>query len=101
MRKSSLASTVYSLVCPLCGRGELQLVSRGAARCDSCNRLVGRGAVEVLEEVAALPDALGNHACDCGHPEMRCLPDGVYRCPSCGAEITPHGEPGDRSGACG
>lgn len=89
MRKASSTSTFYSLVCPLCGRGELQLVSRGAARCDSCSRLVGGGAVDMLKEIVSLPDALGSHACDCGHPEMRCLPDGTYRCPSCGTEIEP------------
>src|SRR3712207_7132400 len=33
--------------------------------------------------------AVGAHACECGHPEMRCLPDGVYHCPSCGSEVLP------------
>lgn len=42
-----------------------------------------------LEQIVALPDALGKHACECNHPEMRRLPDGVYRCPSCGSEVLP------------
>jgi hypothetical protein len=42
-----------------------------------------------LEQIAALPDALGAHACECGHPEMRRLPDGVYHCPGCGSEVLP------------
>jgi ribosomal protein L37AE/L43A len=42
-----------------------------------------------LEQIVALPDAFGKHACECGHPEMRRLPDGVYRCPSCGSEVLP------------
>src|SRR5215208_4869755 len=32
---------------------------------------------------------IGDHACECGHPEMRRLPNGVYRCPACGSEVTP------------
>jgi hypothetical protein len=42
-----------------------------------------------LHQIVALPDALGRHACDCGHPEMRLLPDGVYWCPACGSEVLP------------
>ena len=33
--------------------------------------------------------AVGAHACECGHPKMRCLPDGVYHCPACGSEVLP------------
>jgi hypothetical protein len=40
-----------------------------------------------LEQIIALPDALGEHACGCGHPEMRRLPDETFHCPSCGAEV--------------
>jgi ribosomal protein L37AE/L43A len=42
-----------------------------------------------LRRIAALPDALGAHPCECGHPEMRRLLDGVYHCPACGAEVLP------------
>jgi hypothetical protein len=42
-----------------------------------------------LEEIVSLPDALGGHACECGHPEMRRLPDGVFHCPACGSEVIP------------
>jgi ribosomal protein L37AE/L43A len=45
--------------------------------------------LEALREIAALPDALGSHACECGHPEMRRLPDGVFHCPACGCEVLP------------
>ena len=33
--------------------------------------------------------------CECGHPEMRLLPNGVYRFRACGAEVLPVG--GSRS----
>jgi ribosomal protein L37AE/L43A len=42
-----------------------------------------------LEQIIALPDALGEHACGCGHPEMRRLPDGMFHCPACGSEVFP------------
>jgi len=45
--------------------------------------------LEALRNICALPDALGKHACECGHPEMRRLPDGTYHCPACGSEVLP------------
>jgi transcription elongation factor Elf1 len=85
------------IVCPACGSGELQfrgptlLQFRGPAlaECDSCGRDVDRAVLSVLEQIVALPEAIGLHACECGHPEMRRLPDGAFRCPACGAEVLP------------
>jgi hypothetical protein len=45
--------------------------------------------LRTLEQIVALPDALGEHACECGHPEMRHLPGGVFHCPACGSEVVP------------
>jgi hypothetical protein len=45
--------------------------------------------LETLRQIAGLPDANGRHACECGHPEMRRLPDDVYWCPACGSEVLP------------
>lgn len=90
MKRSARRSfDVGSLVCPACGDGELQ--SRGTAfvRCGRCEETVDVTVIQVLLEIVALPDALGRHACDCGHPEMRRLPGGIYRCPACCAEILP------------
>ena len=42
-----------------------------------------------LEQIIALPEGSGKHACECGHPEMRRLPDGTFHCPSCGSEVPP------------
>jgi ribosomal protein L37AE/L43A len=44
-----------------------------------------------LEQIINLPDALGKHPCECSHPEMSRLPDGVFHCPSCGSEVLPFG----------
>ena len=45
--------------------------------------------LEALRRIADLPDALGTHACECGHPEMRRLLYGTCHCPSCGSEMLP------------
>src|SRR5215211_8355264 len=81
------------IICPGCGSGKLQLQAPELASCDSCALSV-RGAIfGTLEQIAALPDVLRSHACECGHPEMRHLPDGVYHCPACGSEVTPISAP--------
>lgn len=67
---------------------ELEPYGRNSTSCPQCGRFDGV-LLETLQEIIALPDAVGAHACECGHPEMRCLPDGVYRCPACGLEVLP------------
>jgi ribosomal protein L37AE/L43A len=89
VKGSVSASKPHLMICPLCGEGELRLDGNGSARCDSCVRVVEGAVLETLEQIVGLPDALGEHACECGHPEMRHLPDGVFHCPACGAEVIP------------
>ena len=89
MKGSVSVSKPHLMICPLCEEGELRLDENGSARCDSCARVVGDALLRTLEQVVALADALGKHACECGHPEMRRLPDGVFHCPACGAEVIP------------
>ena len=67
--------------------GRLRSPGNGTARCDSCAAVVNGAMLKTLEQVAALPDALGTHPCECGHPEMRLLPDGTFHCPGCGSEV--------------
>ncbi len=59
------------------------------ARCDSCGLPLLGSTLETLREVIGLPDALGAHPCECGHPEMRELPYRVLHCPACGSEVLP------------
>ena len=75
--------------CPFCEVYELRPFGHSAARCDSCGGILGGTLLETLRRITELPDAAGSHACECGHPEMRHLPDGVYRCPACGSEVLP------------
>jgi len=89
MRRSPLTSRSGSLVCPFCESGELEPTGRNSARCIACGRVSRRLILEALRQLIALPESLGTHACECGHPEMRYLPDGVFHCPACGSEILP------------
>ena len=82
-------STTHSIVCPMCEVGELSPDGRHLAQCGTCGAVIGGGALLILRQIIALPESLGEHACECGHPEMRRLPDGVYRCPACGLEVLP------------
>jgi hypothetical protein len=50
------------------------------ARCDDCGCALSKDVLEIIRQIAALPDAVGDHARECSHPEMRLLPDGIHRC---------------------
>src|SRR5215203_2020613 len=78
------------LTCPFCSESQLRGFGRNSLRCDECGGVLGGALLETLYRIVALPDATGSHACECGHPEMRRLPDDVYRCPACGSEVTPN-----------
>jgi ribosomal protein L37AE/L43A len=93
VKSSSLASHPDALVCPLCEVGRLRSASRNSSRCESCGAPFGEALLGLLNQIVGLPDATGRHACECGHPEMRLLPDGTYHCPACGSEIAPLGAP--------
>jgi hypothetical protein len=89
VKASSLASRFDYLVCPVCQAGELHRFGGECARCGSCGSILGTATLLTLEKLIALPDTLGKHACEGGHPEMRLLPGGAFHCPSCGAEVLP------------
>ncbi len=77
------------LTCPTCEAGDLLFGGLAKPCCDTCGYSPGLGVLATLRQIYSLPDALGAHACECGHPEMRRLPDGVFRCPACTAEVLP------------
>jgi rRNA maturation endonuclease Nob1 len=89
VRGSSLASRLDSLICPLCEVSKLYPSAQGSMRCESCGGHLQRAMLETLRSISTLPDTLGKHACECGHPEMRLLPDKTYHCPACGSEVLP------------
>ena len=72
MRRTSV-SRPHRLICPACGYGALHPrgpLSRSAYYCESCWCSFGGAIVGTLKQIAALPDAVGKHACEeCGHPE--------------------------------
>jgi ribosomal protein L37AE/L43A len=89
MKRSSITSRSGSLVCPFCEVGEIERKGSVSARCISCGKVLTWSILEDLRQLIILPESLGTHACECGHPEMRLLPDGVFHCPACGSEILP------------
>ena len=78
------------ITCPHCEAGEMHSAGPSLAVCGGCKGVLGGDLLKALYRIRTLPDALGRHACECGHPEMRRLPDGVYLCPACRAEVVPH-----------
>jgi ribosomal protein L37AE/L43A len=82
-------STTHSVVCPRCEIGEISAMGSAVASCDFCGRAVDGTILESLQQIVSLPEVIGSHACECGHPEMRRLPDEVYWCPACGSEVLP------------
>jgi hypothetical protein len=68
-------------ICPLCEAHELEPYGRDSTRCPRCG-LFGGVFLRTLRQIIALPGAIGSHACECGHPDMRRLPDKVYLCPA-------------------
>jgi hypothetical protein len=70
MKHSSMTSRSGSLVCPFCEVGELESTGRNA-RCNSCGRVASRLILETLRQLITLPESLGTHACESGHP--RCV----------------------------
>ncbi len=82
-------TATITLTCPFCAEATLRSFGRNSARCEDCGGVLSGELFVTLYQIAVLPTAVGGHACECGHPEMRLLPDGVYRCPACGSEVTP------------
>ncbi len=90
MEDSSITAGFHSLRCPFCEVYELEPFGHNAMRCGSCGSSLSGALLKTLQQITELPDAIGHHACEeCGHPEMRLLPDGVYWCPACGSEVLP------------
>jgi ribosomal protein L37AE/L43A len=85
-----MTTSEHHAACPYCEAGELRPSGPSPARCDGCEGVLGGDLQRTLVRIRALPDAMGRHACECGHPEMRRLPDGVFVCPACRAEVTPY-----------
>jgi ribosomal protein L37AE/L43A len=85
----SITAKAHTLCCPFCEVYELEPFGHSSLRCASCGAFLTGTILETLLHILELPDAVGRHACECGHPEMRRLPDVVYWCPACGSEVLP------------
>jgi hypothetical protein len=90
---SPLVSSPSSLVCPLCEAGQLRPSGHHSVCCESYGCPLSGAMLQALRQITELPDAWGKHACECGHPDMRHLLDGVFHCPACGSEVLPFNPP--------
>ena len=90
---SGKVSRAHHIICPFCESGELVSLGPDFARCGSCGLPLLGSMLETLRDIVGLPDALGDHSCECGHPEMRMLPNRVFHCPACGSEVLPSEAP--------
>lgn len=88
-----ITTGVHHLRCPFCEVYELEPSGHASAHCPSCGAFLSGTLLATLRQISQLPLVVGHHACECGHPEMRLLPDGVYRCPACASEVTPVSQP--------
>jgi len=84
---SGKLSNERHIICPFCESGRLLHSGPGFARCDSCALPLLGPMLETLRDLVGLPEPLGANACECGHPEMRELPDGLYHCPAGRSEV--------------
>jgi ribosomal protein L37AE/L43A len=85
----STDTTSHTFTCPFCEVYELRPFGHNSLRCESCGGVLSGVLLESLRQIATLPEVIGSHACECGHPEKRGLPNGVYWCPACGSEVLP------------
>ena len=67
---SRAMSRPSSIVCPVCGCGELRTRGPDVAECASCGHAFEGAVLRTLEEITSLPD-------------------GVFHCPACGSEVVP------------
>jgi hypothetical protein len=93
MHQDSITTGDRSLCCPFCVAYDLEPFGHNSAGCQSCGIELSGARLETLRQLSELSDLASPPACECGHPEMRCLPDGgvywVYWCPSCDSEVLP------------
>lgn len=80
------ASFNGSIICRRCEVQGLISLTKERAYCPGCRHVLEGQVLHTLPEIVALPDA---HACECERPRMRRLPDGIFHCPACHAEVMP------------
>ena len=86
--EGSTTARFHSIRCPFCEVYDLECQADGSARCASCRGSLDAELLSVIWQIRTLPEALGPPPCEeCGHPEMRRLPDRVFHCSACGSEV--------------
>ena len=101
--EGSTTTRFHSIRCPFCEVYDLESQDEDSARCASCKGSLDAELLATIRQIHTLRNALGSHPCEeCGHPEMRRLPDGVFHCSACGSEVLPaYGSFPERGGPTG
>ena len=53
-----MASHAHRIVCPVCESGELHSNGTSMARCDACGCTLIKDVLEIIKQIAVLPDAV-------------------------------------------
>jgi hypothetical protein len=76
-----ITTRAQSLCCPFCEVYDLERYGHSSLRCASRDNFLTGTLLETLSHIVVdLLDAISSHACKCGHPEMKRLPDAGYWC---------------------
>jgi hypothetical protein len=67
-RQTIISANTHSIICPCYGINELERSAEGVVHCSRCDRPLSTQMLKTLEQIVSLPDAIGRHACECGHP---------------------------------
>jgi hypothetical protein len=73
-----ITTRAQSLCCPFCEVYDLERYGHSSLRCASRDNFLTGTLLETLRHIVDLRDAIGSHACECGHPEIKRLPDAGY-----------------------
>jgi ribosomal protein L37AE/L43A len=84
-----ITTRAQSLCCPFCEVYDLERYGHSSLRCASRDNFLTGTLLETLRHIVDLRDAIGSHACECGHPEMKRVPDAGYWCHACSSEVLP------------
>ena len=63
-----MASRPLSIFCPVGESSELSSNGASMTGCDECGYALIKDVLEMVRQIAALPEVVGEHACDSGHP---------------------------------
>jgi hypothetical protein len=87
--EDSITTGSHPLRCPFCEVYQPVPSGHDSMRCPSCGGSLEGELLKTLRQLTGLPGAISRHVCECGHPQMRCLPDGCTAARAVGRRFVP------------